>query len=384
MASEIDLKLVTATPVSEGVDERTLERLDAMIESHIDRGWYPGAAIAMARRGKLIRSTTYGLARSVAAGSAADVPADSDSLWLLYSQTKPVLSSVVWVLVERGLLRWHDLVADYVPEFAAHGKGEITLSQILTHQAGFPSAVLDENAWEEHAEMRRQVCAFTLEWTPGSRVAYHGASGHWVQAMLIEAVTGRDYRQVARELVLDPLGLGEIHIGVPDAMHPRTVGAYARDAAGQHQLLPDRNKPEFWRAGIPGGGGYATAVGIATFYQMLLQLGQLHGSRILGPRTVQYVTRNHTQERIDERFGMPMHRGLGVHVRGETPMIRGLGSTAAPSTYGHGGVGTSYSWADPTTQTSFTYLTNSQLPEPLHSQRLDEVMNLAHASVVEV
>jgi CubicO group peptidase (beta-lactamase class C family) len=120
------------------------------------------------------------------------------------------------------------------------------------------------------------------------------------------------------------------------------------------------------------------------FYQMLLRLGTLNGTRILAPRTVQYVTRNHTGERLDERFGMPMHRGLGVHIRGTTPTMRGLGSTASASTFGHGGVGTSYSWADPQTGVSFTYLTNSQLSEPLHSQRLDEIATLAHAAVVEM
>jgi CubicO group peptidase (beta-lactamase class C family) len=123
---------------------------------------------------------------------------------------------------------------------------------------------------------------------------------------------------------------------------------------------------------------------MVTFYQMLLHLGTLNGTRILGPRTVQYVTRNHTGDRLDERFGIPMHRGLGVHVRGTTPTIRGLGSTASPNTFGHGGAGTSYSWADPETGVSFTYLTNSQLPEPLHGQRLDEITTLAHAAVVEL
>ncbi len=71
------------------------------------------------------------------------------------------------------------------------------------------------------------------------------------------------------------------------------------------------------RAGIPGSGGFATAVDLVTFYQMLLHLGALNGARFLGPRTVQYVTCNHTDERVDERFGIPMHRGLGVHVRGD-------------------------------------------------------------------
>ena len=117
---------------------------------------------------------------------------------------------------------------------------------------------------------------------------------------------------------------------------------------------------------------------------MLLGLGALHGVRLLGPRTVQYVTRNYTGERTDDRFGMPMHRALGVHVRGTTPTIRGLGSTASPSTFGHGGAGTSYSWADPETGVSFTYISNSQLAEPYHSRRLDEIATLAHAAVVEL
>jgi CubicO group peptidase (beta-lactamase class C family) len=204
-----------------------------------------------------------------------------------------------------------------------------------------------------------------------------------VQAVLIEAVTGQDYRQYIRDNLIDPLGLHGLYIGVPDELHGRLSAAYARTETG-HELLAERNTPAHARAGIPGGGGFATAVDMVTFYQMLLHLGTLNGTRFLGPRTVQYVTRNHTDERHDERFGIPMHRGLGVHVRGTSRLIRGLGSTATPATYGHGGAGTSYSWADPETGVSFTYLTNSQLSEPLHSQRLDEIATLVHAAVVEL
>jgi CubicO group peptidase (beta-lactamase class C family) len=99
---------------------------------------------------------------------------------------------------------------------------------------------------------------------------------------------------------------------------------------------------------------------------------------------VQYATRNHTGDRNDDFFGMPMHRALGVHVRGTTPTIRGLGSTASPSTFGHGGVGTSYSLADPETGISFTYLSNSRISEPFHSRRLEEIIGLMHASVVKL
>lgn len=370
-------------PASQGIDETCLERLYAQIDSHIAAGWYPGAAIAMARRGKLVATRSFGVAR-LATDSAAAVPASDQTMWLLYSQTKPITSCAIWTLVERGQLRWHDAIADYIPEFAQHGKSTVTLAQVLSHQGGFPNAAATPAAWADHTVLRQEVCNFTLEWEPGARVMYHPAAAHWVQAILIEAVTGQDYRHYIRDNVIQPLGLERLWVGVPDALHSSLAGAYERTASGDHVPLPDRNIPAFWRAGVPGGGGYATATDLTTFYQMLLHLGTLNGTRILSPRTVQYVTRNYTGERIDERFGMPMHRALGVHVRGLTPTIRGLGSTAAPGVFGHGGAGTSYSWADPETGVSFTYLTNSQIAEPYHSRRLDEIMTMAHAAVVEL
>jgi CubicO group peptidase (beta-lactamase class C family) len=375
--------LEMVSPDSQGIDEACLERLYERIESHIAAGWYPGAAVAMARRGALVIARSFGLAR-VASDNTDAVPADEQTMWLLYSQTKPVTSCAIWYLIERGRLRFHDAVAAYIPEFANHHKDKVTIYHLLSHQAGFPDANVPSEAWEDHAFLREAVCNFTLAWEPGAKVVYHSAAAHWTQAVLIEAVTGQDYRQFIHDHILQPLGLNGLWVGVPDALHDHLAGAYQRLHNGQHQPLADRNTPAFWRAGVPGGGGYGTAIDLVAFYQMLLHLGMYNGTRILGPRTIQYVTRNHTGDRVDERFGLPMHRGLGVHVRGMSPMIRGLGSTAAPSTFGHGGAGTSYSWADPGTGVSFTYLTNSQMPEPDHSRRLDEIMTLAHAAVVEL
>jgi CubicO group peptidase (beta-lactamase class C family) len=103
---------------------------------------------------------------------------------------------------------------------------------------------------------------------------------------------------------------------------------------------------------------------------------------LFSPRLLAYVAKNHTGERGDDQMGgIPMHRGLGPHVRGDSDRIRGLGTLAAPQTFGHGGAGTSYSWADPTSGVSFTYLTNGVAPEPWHSARLDRVSNLVHAAI---
>ncbi len=381
----IDLSETTAmetvSPEGVGIDPVALERLYLQIERHIAAGRYPGAAVALARHGKLVAARQFGVARQAADGQEA-VPASAETLWLLYSQTKPVLSSAIWQLVERGQLRWHDRVAEYLPEFAQGGKDAVTLFHLLTHQAGFPSANVGPEAWDDHALLREAVCNFALEWAPGSKVVYHGAASHWTQAALIEAVTEQDYRTYVREQITAPLGLQHLWIGVPDVLHEQVAYIYQPDADGTQIAIAEANTPAHWRAGIPGGGGYATPIDLVTFYQMLLGLGELGGVRILSPRTVQYATRNHTEERIDEAMGMPMHRALGVHVRGATPTIRGLGSTAASTVFGHGGVGSSYSWADPETGVSFSYLTNSRSPEPWHSQRLDEIATLAHATVV--
>ena len=92
-------------------------------------------------------------------------------------------------------------------------------------------------------------------------------------------------------------------------------------------------------------------------------------------------TRDFTGERVDDYMGMPMHRGLGPHSRGTGVTIRGLGSLASPRTFGHGGVGSSYCWADPESGVSFAYLTNSRVPDPWHSARLDIVSNAVHVAI---
>jgi CubicO group peptidase (beta-lactamase class C family) len=136
------------------------------------------------------------------------------------------------------------------------------------------------------------------------------------------------------------------------------------------------------RAGVPGGGGYATARGMVALYQMMIGGGMLNSVRLLSPRTLAYAIRNHTGDRIDEYMGMPMHRGLGPHLRGTTATIRGLGAFAPANAFGHGGVGSSYCWGDPESGVSFAYLSNNRSPDPWHSKRMDQVSNLVHAAIL--
>src|ERR1700722_16339340 len=106
--------------------EKPIADLDRLIRRHIDDGRYPGAQIALARHGKLALFRTYGHARAAA-------HAGPQTLFLLFSQTKVLTTAAIWSLVEEGVLSFSDRVADHLPEFAAHDKGEITLFDVTTH-----------------------------------------------------------------------------------------------------------------------------------------------------------------------------------------------------------------------------------------------------------
>jgi CubicO group peptidase (beta-lactamase class C family) len=363
-----------------GLSPLAVKRLHERVSADVASNLYPGAAVAFARHGEVVAEKVFGVAR-LATPDAPEQLAANQTLWLLYSQTKPVTSCAVWILAERGLLNLHVPVAHYIPDFAREGKGAVTAYHLLTHQAGFPNANVSESAWNDHEQLLREICDIPLDWQPGSRVYYHSYSAHWVLALLIEKVSGQDFRTFITKEVLKQAGLQNFFVGVPESERGRLAGSYECKGPGQHVHAPEFDKPSFYASGMPGAGGYATAGDVAMFYQMLLADGAANGNQIVSPQMVRYATRNHTADRPDDFFGAPMHRALGVHVRGTTPTLRGLGSTASPSTFGHGGVGTSYSFADPVSGVSFTYLTNSRLAEPGHTRRLEEIMCIAHSAI---
>jgi CubicO group peptidase (beta-lactamase class C family) len=203
--------------------------------------------------------------------------------------------------------------------------------------------------------------------------------------MVIEAITGKDFRDAVTQLAIEPLGLSDdVFMGLPSSQQHRLAFLYEPDAwqASGQRLRDESTNLQWQTAGVPGGGAYGTARGMAMLYQMMLSGGRVNGVQFLSPATLAYAIQNHTAERVDEFMGMPMHRALGPHLRGLTNNVRGMGALAAPETFGHGGVGSSYCWADPTSGVSFAYITNCRIPDPWHSQRLDKVSNFVHTAIV--
>src|SRR3954454_16636640 len=118
-----------------GFRKEQIDRLVRLIETQVAEGRYPGCQIALARNGRLVLDRSFGDARTVPEKKRAD----GDTLWLLYSNTKVVTAAALWILAERGAFRFTDAIAEHIPEFARHGKQEVTILQLLTNQGGFPN-----------------------------------------------------------------------------------------------------------------------------------------------------------------------------------------------------------------------------------------------------
>lgn len=378
MIAETGAPLIShASPEALGLDSAKLERACDIVASHIHEGFHPGAQLAIARHGKLALCRNFGEA-------AVDPlrPVDERTLFPLFSNTKVITAVAVWTLVEEGKIRFSDRVAEHVPGFGAHGKNDVTVGHLLTHQAGFPAAEVAPECFMDHELLRRAVCEFKPEWPPGSRLSYHRTAAHWVIAVLVEAITGADYRDEIRNRVIVPLGLAqEMFLDLPETEDHRIAAMHSPRQAEKWLLDPTVSAPLFRRAGIPGGGGYATARAMTVFYQMMVQGGTWNGVRIISPRMIDYVTRDFTGDRVDDYTGYAMHRGLGPFSLGQSGHP-GLGAIGHPRTFGHSGVGSSYCWADPTSGLSFAFLSNCRRDNEWHNKRMDTLSTLVHASIL--
>jgi CubicO group peptidase (beta-lactamase class C family) len=374
------------TELTQIFNPKRLQDLIHLIESHIEEHQYAGAQIAMACQGQIIHEQSFGLARLADPQGGSSRDANSQTLWLLYSNTKVIMACALWRLFEVGLISFNAKVSHYLGGFAKHGKGDITLFELITHQAGFPNREVSEQAYADSKLILQEVNDFELEWSPGSQVFYHSLSAHWVLAMVVEAVLGVNFKQAVLDWVLKPLGLErELFMGLGEGQQERMAYLYEWSPQAPHALVerPESRSKAWQSAGVPGGGAYGSARGMALLYQMMVQGGVLNGIEFVSPQTLEYCLRDYTGERVDMMLGLPMHRALGPHLRGHGINTRGLGTLAHAGVFGHGGVGSSYVWADPLRTFSFAYITNTRAPEPWHSLRMERISNLVHLGLAQ-
>ncbi|MER5994830.1 serine hydrolase domain-containing protein [Streptomyces viridosporus] len=366
-------------PDEAGLDPGALERLDRHCARWVDEGRLPGFLLAVARGGRVAHLTTYG-ARDVAAG----LPVRSDTLWRIYSMTKPVASVGALTLVEEGRLSLDDPVGRHLPAFAEPrvyeggsgdgvrtrpAAGPLLVRHLMTHTAGLtfgfyhthPVDALYRAAGLESSVVPGASLAETvdlyarlpLQFDPGTQWNYSVASN--VLGRVIEVVSGRPLDVFLAERVFRPLGMADAGFQVTDEQAGRLAELYGEAEGGGIEPiagLPLRGRPRF----LSGSGGMvASAHDMHRFMEFMRRRGELDGVRLLARETVDLMTRNHLPGGADLRaFGSrPAHDdpgndgvgfGLGVSVVVDPSRTR---DPSGPGTYGWSGVATTTFWVDP-------------------------------------
>jgi CubicO group peptidase (beta-lactamase class C family) len=316
----------------------------------VEDGATPACQIAVAKDGELLCFETFG-------------DATNSTRFAVFSATKPITASAVWLLIGDGLLDITRPVAHYVPEFASNGKEVVTVEQVLLHTSGFPNAQMDPVDGADPVMRVKQFTEWELEWEPGSRFEYHGESAHWVLAEIIERLSGdADFRDVIETRLCDPLELPRL-LGIPEEEQDNIALCIRIGVPGELAVPgstgPIRmNQPAVRAAGIPGGGAIMTAATLVQFYQALLHNpGGLWDAGVLADAKT-----NIRCTYSEPMLNVSVNRSIGLVIAGDDGMHQlryaMFGKNNSPGAFGHSGIYTQVAWADPETGISFAFVKN--------------------------
>ena len=406
---------VTADPTALGLDPGRLRRIDDHLRRYVDDGRLAGWQVVVGRRGTVAHSSCYGQ-RDKESGA----PVEPDTLWRVYSMTKAITTVAAMSLYEQGAFSLDTEISRFLPEFAeprvlVGGTAQaprtrpamepIRMWHLMSHTAGLTygftrTGVLDEMyrdrgsdiaqpAGLDLAALCRLWAGLPLLFDPGTAWNYSVATD--VLGRVIEVCTGQSLAEVFTERVLGPLGMSETDWWTPPAQagrlaalyapHPQTGIATRYDTLGSAALTePD------WHSG--GGGLISTAADYHRFTQMLLCGGSVDGVRILGPRTLAHMTRNHLpggatlaqvgRGQFSEAAYDGMAFGLGFAIRVDPVLGRTL---ASPGEYAWGGYASTAFWVDPVEQITAVFLTQL-LPSSTYPIR-NELRQLVYQAVID-
>jgi CubicO group peptidase (beta-lactamase class C family) len=408
--------IVDIDPSDAGFDLTRLARIDRHFEKYVDDGRLPGWQIVVSRGGEVVHSSTYGT-RDIDSGA----PWEADTIVRMYSMTKPVASVAAMMLYEEGAFQLKDPVADYIPAFAGtevFRSGSILkpitepqiepmrIWHLLTHTSGLTygfhnshavDAIYRKNGFEwgyPPGEDLEAICnrwaALPLVFQPGTSWNYSVATD--VVGRIVEIVSGMPLDEFVRSRITEPLKMTDTDFWVPDEQSDRVARLYMpHPKTGLAVPAPDAVVADLSKRPtmISGGGGLCgTAADYLRFGHMLLNRGELDGIRLLGPRTVDFMTENHLPGNVDlEAFGQSTFAetsfdgvgfGLGFSVMMDPVANEVL---CSPGEFAWGGAASTAFWVDPFEDVVAVFLTQL-LPSSTHPIR-PQLKQLVYQALVD-
>ncbi len=369
---------VAANPEELGFSAARLARIDRWRDGWVASGKLPGMLTLVARRGRIAHLGITGQA-----DLARAVPLAADTLFRIYSMTKPLTSAAILMLYEEGRFQLDDPITRFLPAFqnmrvfaggnrtrleTVPAERDITFRDLLTHTAGltygFMDATLVDALYRDRgidfqtsdatlAEIVERVATLPLLAQPGREWNYSIATD--VLGHLVAVLSGQPFERFLEERILIPLGMADTGFHVPPEKLPRLAACYAPGADDMLALIDDPAASRFaTRRPIASGGGglVSTAADYLRFCQMMLNGGALGGVRLLGRKTVALMTANHLagdlaamgQPRFSESSYAGIGFGLGFSVTLDPARAQILGT---PGEYAWGGAASTAFWIDP-------------------------------------
>jgi CubicO group peptidase (beta-lactamase class C family) len=374
--------MVTAEPVSPaelGFDRTRLGYIDAHLQKYVEETKLAGTLLLIARNGVIAHFEPHGFA-----DRERRTPMTRDTLFRIYSMTKPITSIALMQMYERGLMQIDDPVEKYIPEFAdlrVFSMGSypdfvtrrpdraMTIRDLLSHQSGLTYGFINRTNVDAAyrkldigggsngrtmKDMIRELAKLPLEFSPGDNWNYSVSTD--VCGYLVEVISGQRFDEYLAEHVFQPLAMSDTFFSVPAEKAHRLAANYQAGADGL-RLIDDPATSEYLKPQtmLSGGGGLvSTATDYFRFAQALCNDGELEGQRIIGRKTLELMTSNHLPGGTDL-----MHHALG---RWAETTFSGIGFglgfsvtldpaqaqvSGTPGEFSWGGAASTTFWVDP-------------------------------------
>jgi len=397
-------------PAEVGLNGTQLAKIDRHLEKYVDDGSLAGSCVLIARRGQIAHLGVTG-----SSDLARGAPMRDDTIFRIYSMTKPITCLVAMQLFEEGRLQLDDRLDRYIPRFAQTGvysggalgnfqttppARPITLRDLFVHTSGLTYWIQDRSpvdaayrtlklaatdlALDEWAD---KVASLPLEFSPGTAWNYSIAID--ILGRVIEVVTGESLDDVFRERIFEPLSMTDTDFYVPSEKAERLAACYQRTAQEKLALVDDpARSPYLARPALLSGGGglVSTLRDYSRFAQALCNGGRLHGVRLLGRKTLELMTRNHLPGNKDlnelsvslfsETTMSGIGFGLGVAVTLDPAKAQLPGS---PGEFFWGGAASTYFLVDPKEELVVVFMTQLLPSSALNLRR--ELRAMVYAAI---